>query len=114
MRISDWSAYVCSSDLFRSQRCDLACGGAVGGQFARELTGRHAVGEDNALMDFRFQRWQRLFGKRTARLAADDGGADAPIDDEGGGEPWPEHLRLADQRHHLGTRPQVVGTRLYR
>ncbi|EXS68016.1 hypothetical protein BF95_01405 [Sphingobium sp. Ant17] len=46
-------------------------------------------------------------------LAPDDGGADAPVDDEGRAQSRPEHLRLADQRHHLGAGPEVVGAGLH-
>mmetsp|Transcript_7178 Transcript_7178/g.12986 ORF Transcript_7178/g.12986 Transcript_7178/m.12986 type:complete len:230 (-) Transcript_7178:1869-2558(-) len=65
-------------------------------------------------MHFRAQRRQRLLGQRATCLASDYGGADAPIDDEGRAQRWPEHLRLADQRHHLGRSPQVVGAGLNR
>lgn len=64
-------------------------------------------------MHLRAQRRQRLLGERVACLTADDGGADAPVDDEGRAQRRPEHLRLADQRDHLRRRPQVVGTGLH-
>ena len=60
-------------------------------------------------MHFRAQRRQRLFCQRLPRLTADDGGADAPVDDEGCAEQRPEHLRLADERHHLCAGPHVIG-----
>ncbi|AKL40572.1 hypothetical protein AB188_08205 [Serratia marcescens] len=46
-------------------------------------------------------------------LPADDGGADAPVDDEGRAQRWPEHLCFADQCDHLGRSPYVVGAGLH-
>ena len=63
---------------------------------------------------FRAQSGQRLFCQRLASFAADDGGADAPVDDEGRAEQRPEHLRLADQRNHFRAGPEVVGAGLHR
>ena len=65
-------------------------------------------------MHLRAQCGQWLVGQRLACFTADDGRADAPIDSEGCAQRWPEHLRFADQRHHLGRRPQVVGAGLHR
>ena len=50
-----------------------------------------------------------LFGQRLPRFPADDGGADAPIDDEPPRAAEPEHLCLTDQRHHLGSGPWSYG-----
>ena len=57
---------------------------------------------------------QPEFAERLARFAPDHGGTDAPIDDEGRAQRRPKHLRLADQCHHLGAGPQVVGAGLHR
>src|SRR3546814_3674049 len=65
-------------------------------------------------MHFRAQCWKRLVGERLARFAPDHGGTDAPVDDEGRAQRRPKDLRLADQRHHLGAGPQVVGAGLHR